>query len=40
MVFNNNVSKGGKAEKIEITDDEKRICIEATKLAQLRIAGV
>lgn len=38
--FYNNVSKGGKAERVEITEEEKRICVEATKLAKLRIAGV
>jgi ribosomal protein S6--L-glutamate ligase len=38
--FYNNVSQGGKAEKIDLTEDEKLICIKATSIAKLRLAGV
>ena len=38
--FYNNVSQGGKAEKIDITEEEKLICIKAASIAKLRLAGV
>lgn len=38
--FYNNVSQGGKAEKTELTAEEKRICIHAASIAKLRLAGV
>lgn len=38
--FYNNVSQGGRAEKIDLTEDEKLICIKAASIAKLRLAGV
>lgn len=38
--FYNNVSKGGSAEKIEITDEEMRISLEATRLTKLELSGI
>lgn len=38
--FYNNLSQGGKGEAIELTEEEKEICVQATKEAQLTLAGV
>jgi len=38
--FYNNISRGGTAQKIEITDEEKRMSIEAARLIKLELAGV
>lgn len=38
--FYNNVSKGGSASKIDITEEEKRISLEAARLIKLELAGI
>jgi ribosomal protein S6--L-glutamate ligase len=38
--FYNNVSQGGKPEKIPISAEEESICIGAAEKAELRVAGV
>lgn len=38
--FYNNVSQGGSAERVDITEEEKAICIKAAEIARLRLAGV
>jgi|GEM_PF-3200993 len=38
--FYNNLSQGGSGESTKISDEERNICIEAAKIAKLRLAGV